>query len=79
MKKLFGQLRSRGVALNAVVLAVSFTAVSANAALPTWATGIVTDAGTAGTDAAASVGPVIGAVMVSLIVIKLVKRFANKI
>lgn len=63
----------------AVVTAVLVASTSASAVLPLWATEIITDAGTAGDDSAAAVGPVIGAVMVSLIVIKLVKRFANKI
>ncbi len=63
-----------------VVLAVTaFAAASANAALPQWGTDMVTSAGTAVTDSAAAVGPVIGAALVAVIIIKLIKRFGNKI
>ena len=57
----------------------SLAAVAANAALPTEATAALTSASTAVSDASAGVWPVIGAVLVAGITIKLVKRFANKI
>ena len=79
MKNIFCKLRSRGVALQVAILGLSVAASSAHAVLPTWATTMVTDAGTAGSDSASAVGPVIGAVMVAGIIIKLVKRFGNKI
>lgn len=57
----------------------SLVAVAANAALPTEATAALTSASTAVTDSSAAVWPVIGAVLVAGITIKLVKRFAAKI
>lgn len=65
--------------MSVLIALVAVGSASAQAALPAWGTSMVTDAATAGTDAAAAVGPVIGAVMVALIVIKLIKRFSSKI
>lgn len=67
--------------LNFAVLATSLTAVSASsfAALPTEATTALTAVSTAVTDAEAAVWPVIGAMIVAGITIKLVKRFSSKI
>lgn len=80
MKK-FGVLRSRSVrvvtAATATTLAV--VASSANAALPGWASSLGEDTLAAVTDASAAVGPVVIASLVSVIIIKLIKRFANKI
>ncbi len=78
MKNVFVLLRSKGVK---VVVAISAFAVaaSANAALPDWATTMVTAATTSVTDSAAAVGPVIGLALAALITIKLIKRFSNKI
>lgn len=78
--KLFGMLRSRAVAVKAaagVVLMVGASA--ANAALPTWASSLSTDVGAAIDDTAAAVGPLVIAALIAVIIIKLIKRFANKI
>ncbi len=76
----FVLLRTRGVALKTAVSAVSMSAaVGAHAALPDWATGMGAQLTTAVEDAAAMVGPVIALALVSVIIIKLIKRFGNKI
>jgi len=78
--KNFGILRARGVAVKtAVVTAAMVAAGSANAALPDWATDIGEDLSGAVTDSAALVGPVVALSIVSVIVIKLIKRFSSKI
>lgn len=59
--------------------AFGLLAAGAHAALPAEATAALTAATTATSDASAGVWPVIGAVLVAGITIKLVKRFANKI
>lgn len=78
MKNTFTLLRSRGakvfVASSALV-----SAAGANAALPTWAAGMGEDLSAAVTDAATMVGPVIALALVSMIVIKMIKRFGNKV
>lgn len=63
----------------ALVVGVAAAADVANAALPTAATDALTSASTAVSDSTAAVWPVIGAVLVAGITIKLVKRFSNKI
>ena len=78
MKTTFAVFRSKGFKI-AAALAVAFTASSAHAALPDWATGIVTSASSAVTDVATAVGPVIALSVGAVLVIKLIKRFANKI
>lgn len=78
--KLFGVLRSRGVRVVTAATAVSLAVVvPAHAEMPAWATAIATDATDTVTDMAAAFGPVIGLMIVSLIVIKLAKRFGNKV
>lgn len=76
----FAQLRSRGVAVKtAVATVVMAFAAGANAALPAWASDLGTDVGAAISDTAAAVGPLVIASLVAVIIIKLIKRFANKI
>ena len=76
----FALLRSRCVALKTAIAAGAMaSAAAANAALPAWATDIGDDMSTAVTDAATLVGPVIALSLVSVIIIKLIKRFANKV
>lgn len=76
----FVQLRSRGVAVKTAIAASSIAfAAGANAALPEWATGMGATLTTAVEDSAAAVGPVVVASLVAVIIIKLIKRFANKI
>lgn len=61
-------------------LALSSVAMAQESAgLPSWASDIGADAQATATDAAALVGPVIGFVLVSLVAIKLIKRFVNRI
>lgn len=78
MKNTFTLLRSRGVKV-AVASAALGTAAGANAALPAWASGMGEDLSAAVTDAATMVGPVIALALVSMIVIKMIKRFSNKV
>lgn len=76
----FTQLRTRGVALKTAIAAGAMASTAAaNAALPAWASDLATDTGQAVTDASTAVGPVIIASLVAVIIIKLIKRFANKI
>lgn len=64
----------------AVVVASALgLAAGANAALPEWASGMAASLTTAVADTSAAVGPVVVASLVAIIVIKLIKRFANKI
>lgn len=78
--KAFGILRSRGVRVVTAATAVSLAVVvPAQAALPGWAASLGTDVGGAITDTAAAVGPLVIASLVAVIIIKLIKRFANKI
>lgn len=63
-------------AVSALVLS---SAAMAQTGLPSWASDIGADAQATATDAAALVGPVIGFVLVSLVAIKLIKRFVNRI
>lgn len=80
MKNVFGVLRSKGVKLGAAVSAASLMLTStAHAVLPTEATAAMTAIGTGVTDAEAAAWPLIGAALTAGIVIKLVKRFANKV
>jgi len=78
--KIFGMLRSRGVAVKSSAAAVLLVgSAAANAALPAWATDLGTDVGAAIGDTAAAVGPLVILSLVAVITIKLIKRFANKI
>lgn len=80
MKNVFGVLRSRGVTVKAAAGAALLVATAgAQAALPAWATDIGDDIMQAVTDAAALVGPAIGAALVAIVVITLVKRFVKKV
>lgn len=80
MMNKFTQLRTRGVALKSALAAAAFSsAVGAHAALPAWAANLGTDIGASIDDTSDAVGPLVIAALVSLIVIKLIKRFANKI
>lgn len=63
----------------AIVAGASFVASGAHAALPTEATAAMTAISTGVTDAEGAAWPIIGAAMVAGIIIKLVKRFANKV
>ncbi len=62
-----------------VVGSAAAFATSAHAALPAEATSAMTAIQTGVTDAEAAAWPIIGAAMVAGIIIKLVKRFANKV
>lgn len=76
----FGRIRSRGVSVKAAaVVALAVASSAANAALPVWASSLVTDVEGAITDTAAAVGPLVVAALVAVIIIKLIKRFGNKI
>ena len=78
--KVFGLLRSRGVRVVAAATATSLAiAVPAHAALPAWASDLSTDVGEAISDTSAAVGPLVIASLVAVIIIRLIKRFANKI
>lgn len=76
MKNAFTVLRSKGAAI--VVVSMAF-ATQAHAALPAWATSMGSDITTRATDVEAAVGPVVVFVLVAVIGIKLIKRFANKV
>ena len=74
------KLQNLKTKLGAATLAAgSLVASSAHAALPTEAAAAMTAIGTGITDAEAAAWPIIGAALVAGIVIKLVKRFANKV
>jgi len=78
--KNFGMLRARAVAVKtALVTLAMVSAAAANATLPPWATDIGEDLSTAVNDSAALVGPVVALSIVAVVVIKLIKRFSNKI
>lgn len=80
MKNLFQTLRTKGVAMKAAVAGSIVTLSSAaSAELPTWATGMGDTFSGHVTDAAAMVGPVIALSVGSVVVIKMIKRFSNKI
>lgn len=74
MKKLLAKLST-----GAGMLVVSGAVMAQESGLPSWASDIGADAQATATDAAALVGPVIGFVLVSLVAIKLIKRFVNRI
>lgn len=79
-KNLFAAARARGVAIKAAVVAASVgAAAGANAALPDWTANIGTDLTGTVSDMEGLVGPIILAVVVSIVVIKLFKRFTSKI
>lgn len=65
--------------LAAAVGSTALVAGSANAALPTEATAAISQITGNVSDMEAAVWPVIGAVVAAMILIKLFKRFANKI
>lgn len=78
--KALGFLRSRGVRVVTAATAVSLAVVvPAHAALPVWASSLTTDVGGAITDTAAAIGPLVVASIVAVVVIKLIKRFSNRI
>lgn len=78
--KVFGMLRSRAVSVKAAAAGVLLVgSAAANAALPSWASSMATDVGAAIEDTAAAVGPLVIASLVAIIIIKLIKRFSNKI
>lgn len=80
MKNVFVLLRSRGVQLKTCAAALSLAAVSsAHAELPTWATGMGATLGGSVSDFEGEIGPIILAVAVAMVGIKLFKRFTNKI
>lgn len=80
MKNAFSILRARGVAVkSAVAVLATVAATSAHAALPAWATAIVTAGTDAVTDTSTAIGPVIALSVGAVLVIRLIKRFANKI
>lgn len=62
-----------------VLGSVAAFATSAHAALPAEATTAMTAISTGVTDAEAAAWPIIGAALVAGIIIKLVKRFSNKV
>lgn len=74
MKKRLSKLST-----GAGMLLVSGAVMAQESGLPSWASDIATSAQSTATDAAALVGPVIGGVLVSLVAIKLIKRFVNRI
>lgn len=80
MKNLFTFLRSKGVKVaSASAALVATSAVQAQTTLPPWVGEMATEADGTVTAVMGVVGPVIGAVLVALISIKLIKRFASKI
>lgn len=72
-------LPSKANAAFILTMSLVLVATSANAALPTEASAALTAAGTAVADSASAAWVPIGAAMAASIVIKLVKRFFNKI
>lgn len=83
MQKLVSFLRSKATAVKVAVFSAvalaSAGAMAQESSLPAWTQQIATDSQSAVTDMSALVGPVIGAMIVALVVIKLVKRFSSKI
>lgn len=78
--KFFQVLKSKVSALQVAFAAMfAMFSLGAHAALPTWASSMTTDVGAAIEDTAAAVGPLVIASLVAIIIIKLIKRFANKI
>lgn len=78
--KLFGILRSRGVAVKASSAAVLLVgSAAANAALPEWASTISTQISGAITDSAAMVGPLFALSIGTVLVFKFIRRFTNKV
>jgi len=65
--------------LVALGVAVSVVAVPVQAALPTEATAVFTSLSGTVTDVSAAVWPIVGAVMILFLTIKLVRRGASKI
>jgi len=80
MKNSFSILRSKGLAMKAAV-AASVLAMSsaASAALPAWATAMVTEAEENVTGVLALVGPVIAIAIGGFLVIRLIKRGSKQI
>lgn len=80
MKNIFGVVRSKGVAIkSAFAIAAIAASTGAHAALPAWATTMITDASDNVTAVFTAVGPIVGIAIGFGIVIKLVKRGAAKI
>ena len=83
MQKLVSTFRSKATAAKVAVFSAialaSAGSMAQESGLPTWASGMGATFETYVTDAAAMVGPVIALSVGSVIVIKLIKRFSNKI
>lgn len=79
MKNVFARLRTKGVAVKVAIASAVFAASSAHAALPVWATTLITDTSDNVTAVFTAVGPVVGVAIGFGLVIKLVKRGASKI
>ncbi|WP_027330239.1 major coat protein [Marinimicrobium agarilyticum] len=84
MQKLFHFLHAKATTVkfavfSVVTLASTGALAQTESTLPAWTQQIATDSEAAVADMSALVGPVIGAMIVALVVIKLVKRFSSKI
>ena len=77
MKTNFSFLRSKGVKV-AVAVAAVVVAGSANAALPAWATSIISEASDNVTAVLTAVGPLIALSVGGFFVIKLIKKAISK-
>ena len=76
MKNIFTSLRSKGVAVGVASMAL---ATQAHATLPSWATNAGTALGDTVSDYEGLVGPIVLAIAVAMVGIKLFKRFTAKI
>ena len=80
MKNTFALLRSKGLKLQAAIVASTLVlSNTVHAALPAWATTSVTQAQTDGLALIELVGPAVAAVTIGFVLIKIFKRGANKI
>ena len=78
--KFLQALKSKVSAFQVAFVALfTMASLGAHAALPAWATSMGEDMSTAVTDAETLVGPIIALCIVAMVVIKLIKRFSNKI
>lgn len=78
MKNVFTVLRSKGVVAS-VATAAMIVGSQAHAALPSWASTAATESTTAIADAQELWGPIIMSALAAGILIKLIKRFGNKV
>lgn len=77
---IFQKMNGRVTAVKAsVVASLLVLASGAHAALPTWATSMITDASDNVTAVLATIGPVVAISIGGFLVIKLIKRGASKI